>query len=60
MRRGLLPPGAVTSFPQLTDRQVLGWLALLTVVWMMLAWTVFTLAERRARDKGVLDRESAF
>ncbi len=60
MRRGLLPPGAVTSFPQMTDRQVLGWLAVVAVVWMVLAWTAFTLAERRARTKGVLDRESAF
>lgn len=60
MRRGLLPQGAVTSFPQLTDRQVLGWLAVLAAVWMVLAWTVFTLAERRARTRGVLDRESAF
>ncbi len=60
MRRGLLPPGAITSFPQLTDGQVLGWLAVLAAVWMVLAWTVFTLAERRARNRGVLDRESAF
>lgn len=60
MRRGLLPPGAVSSFPQLTDRQVLGWLAALAAVWMVLAWTAFTFAERRARTRGVLDRESAF
>lgn len=60
MRRGLLPQGAITSFPQLTDRQVLGWLAVLAAVWMVLAWTTFTLAERRARTRGVLDRESAF
>jgi ABC-2 type transport system permease protein len=60
MRRGLLPPGGVTSFPQRTDGQVLGWLAVLAAVWMVLAWTVFALAERRARNRGVLDRESAF
>ncbi len=60
MRRGLLPPEGVASFPQLTDGQVLGWLVVLAAVWMVLAWTVFTLAERRARNRGVLDRESAF
>src|SRR3989441_12344624 len=60
MRRGLLPPGAVTSFPQMTDRQVLGWFAVLAAVGMVLGWTAFTLAERRARERGVLDRESAF
>lgn len=59
MRRGLLPSG-VRSFPGLTDYEVLGWLTVLSVVWVALAWVVFTLAERRARQKGVLDRESAF
>jgi ABC-2 type transport system permease protein len=60
MRRGLLPPGAVTSFRGLTDRQVLVWLSVLAAVWIALAWIAFTLAERRARQRGVLDRESAF
>jgi ABC-2 type transport system permease protein len=60
MRRGLLGPGAITSFPGLSDRQVLGWLAVLATAWITLASTAFALAERRARQTGVLDRESAF
>ena len=60
MRRGLLGSGTLRSFAWASDAQVLGLLAASTAVWMAVGWTVFTLAERRARALGILDRESAF
>src|SRR3989442_13492847 len=44
MRRGLLPPGAGTSFPQMTDRQVLGWVAPLAAPWVGLCSGPFSLS----------------
>jgi len=60
MRRGLLGHGALTSFPSLPDGRVLALLAVLTAVWVAAASTAFAFAERRARQTGVLDRESAY
>ncbi len=61
MRRGLLGPAAtVRSFPQVSDAQVMSLLGLLTVVWAAAALTAFAFAERRARQLGILDRESAY
>lgn len=60
MRRGLLGPAVVRSFPHLTDARVLGLLALLTVLWVAAALTAFTFAEQRARRLGILDRESMY
>src|SRR2546425_2533895 len=60
MRRGLLGPAVVHSLPHLADGQVLMGLALLTVLWVTAAAAVFTLAERRARQLGILDRETMY
>ncbi len=61
MRRGLLgSAGTIRSFPQVPDAQVLTILGLLTVVWIVAALTAFAFAERRARQLGILDRESAY
>lgn len=60
MRRGLLGPAVVRSLPQFTDGQVLGFLAALTVLWVSAALIAFTFAERRARQLGILDRESMY
>src|SRR3989475_2225370 len=56
MRRGLLGPAAVRSLPQFTDPTVLGFLAMLTALWVAAALVAFTFAERRARLLGGLDR----
>ncbi|MGH8974479.1 MAG: ABC transporter permease [Acidimicrobiia bacterium] len=60
LRRGLLPAGARVSFPALSSGEVLGLLALSTTIALVLAGTVFTWAERRARRLGLLDRETGF
>src|SRR5213594_1420885 len=60
MRRGLLGPAVVRSLPHLADGQVLGGLALLTVLWVAAALMAFTFAERRARQLGILDRETMY
>ncbi|HLE77121.1 MAG TPA: hypothetical protein VJA65_01785, partial [bacterium] len=60
MRRGLLGSGTLRSFAWASDAQVLVLLAVSTAVWMAIGLAVFTLAERRARALGILDRESAF
>src|SRR3989442_15076645 len=60
MRRGLLGPAVVRSLPQLPDPTVLGFLALLTALWVAAALVAFTFAERRARQLGILDRESMY
>jgi len=60
MRRGLLGSGALRSFAWATDVQVLLLLALTTAVWLAIGLAIFTAAERRARELGILDRESAF
>ncbi|HEY3247381.1 MAG TPA: ABC transporter permease [bacterium] len=60
MRRGLLGPGALRSFAWATDAQVLLLLAASTAVWLAIGLAIFTAADRRARELGILDRESAF
>jgi hypothetical protein len=60
LRRGLLGSDGLRSFPWATDLQVLLLLALTTAVWLAIGLGIFTAAERRARELGILDRESAF
>ncbi len=60
MRRGLLGSAVVRSFPHLSDARVLGLLTLLTTVWVAASLTAFTFAEHRARQMGILDRESMY
>ncbi len=60
MRRGLLGTGGLRSFAWATDVQVLTLLVLTTAVWLAISLAIFTAAERRARELGILDRESAF
>lgn len=60
MRRGLLGPEAVTSFAWAPDGLVLAYQVLVTGLWVALASLIFAVAERRARQIGVLDQESAF
>src|SRR5947209_4576554 len=60
MRRGLLGPAVVRSLPHLPDPTVLGFLAMLTALWVAAALVAFTFAERRARQLGILDRETMY
>lgn len=60
MRRGLLGPGAATSFPWASDGHVLLYEVLVTAAWIAVAALVFGVAERRARVLGILDQESAY
>ncbi len=60
MRRGLLGPGAIRSFPWASDGYVLGTLIALTVAAMVVASFIFGAMEQRARRLGILDRESSF
>ncbi len=60
MRRGLLGPDAVTSFPWAGDVQVLTYELLVTLAWIGAATVIFRIAEHRARQLGVLDQETAF
>jgi ABC-2 type transport system permease protein len=60
IRRALLGPDAVRSFPDATNAQVLGLLALLSVVSLVLGILVYRWGERRARQLGTLDQETAF
>lgn len=60
MRRGLLGAGAVRSFAGIPDGQVLATLAGITAMWVVVATVTFTVADRRARQLGILDQESAY
>ncbi len=60
MRRGLLGPAAVKSFPWAADAQVLSYEILVTAIWIVLTSAVYVIAERRARQLGILDQESMF
>lgn len=60
MRRGLLGPDAVKSFPWAGDVQVLTYEVLVTAAWILAATVIFKMAEQRARQIGVLDQETAF
>src|SRR3989449_6101318 len=54
MRRGLLGPAGVRPPPPPADGQVLGGLALLTVLWVAAALTGFPVSGRRAPHRGGL------
>jgi ABC-2 type transport system permease protein len=60
MRRGLLGSDAVKSFPWAEPGQVLLYQILVTAIWIALAALIFGAAERRARQLGILDQESAY
>jgi ABC-2 type transport system permease protein len=60
LRRLLLPAGARLSFPSVSDNAVLGLLAATTAAAVATAAVTFRLAERRARRRGLLDRDSGF
>jgi ABC-2 type transport system permease protein len=60
MRRGLLGPQTVKSFPWADTGQVLLYQIVVTVAWVVLAALVFGAAEKRARQLGILDQESAY
>ena len=60
LRRGLLGRGATVSYPALGDAHVLLVLLGLTLAWGVAASLLFALADRRARQLGILDRESGF
>ncbi|HET6947216.1 MAG TPA: ABC transporter permease [bacterium] len=60
MRRGLLGPLSVRSFAWAGDAQVLAYEVVVTAVWIIVATFIFGIAERRARQLGILDQESAY
>ena len=61
MRRGLAGSAAtVRSMPWATDGEVMRWLAISTVVTAVSGRVLFALAERRARNLGVLDVQTGF
>lgn len=60
MRRGLLGAETLKSFPWADAGRVLFWQAVVTLAWIVLAAVVYTVAEQRARQLGVLDQESAY
>src|SRR3989475_10832350 len=60
MRRGLLGPAVVRSLPHLADGQGLAGLGPLTVLWGAAGPAVFAHSPRRARQLGILDRETMY
>jgi len=60
VRRALLGPEAVLSFPGVGDAAAFGALAGLTVVWGGVAAVWYAAAERRARRIGIFDRVSGY
>jgi ABC-2 type transport system permease protein len=58
IRRSLLGPHAMRMFPALSDADVLLRLGIATVVTLIVAHLVFTWADRLARQRGLIDRES--
>lgn len=58
IRRSLLGSHAMRMFPALSDADVLLRLVVATVVTLVLAHLVFTWADRVARQRGLIDRES--
>lgn len=60
LRRALLGPAAMGSFPHLTDGQVLVAMAATTVAATVLGLGLYRWAENRARSLGRLDQDSAF
>jgi ABC-2 type transport system permease protein len=58
IRRSLLGANAIRMFPALSDADILLRLVMTTAVTVVLAHLVFTWADREARRKGLIDRES--
>jgi ABC-2 type transport system permease protein len=58
IRRSLLGANAIRMFPALSDADVLLRLLVTTIATLLLAHLVFTWADRLARQKGLIDRES--
>lgn len=58
IRRSLLGGHAIRMFPGLSDGEVMLRLALTTVATLLIAQLVFNWAERSARRRGLIDRES--
>jgi ABC-2 type transport system permease protein len=58
IRRSLLGSHALRMFSTLSDADVLLRLVIATIVTLMLAHLVFTWADRLARQRGLIDRES--
>jgi len=58
IRRSLLGANAIRMFPALSDADVLLRLLVTTTATLLLAHLVFTWADRLARQKGLIDRES--
>jgi ABC-2 type transport system permease protein len=58
IRRSLLGSHALRMFPALSDADVLLRLVIATVVTLIVAHLVFTWADRLARQRGLIDRES--
>ncbi|HKV29702.1 MAG TPA: ABC transporter permease [Candidatus Dormibacteraeota bacterium] len=58
IRRSLLGSHGMRMFPVLSDADVLLRLVIATVVTLILAHLVFTWADRMARQRGLIDRES--
>lgn len=60
MRRGLLPPGAARSLPEMGDGTVLATLVLLTAAAAALGAFVYSVGLTRARRKGILDAATGY
>lgn len=60
MRRGLLPPGAARSLPEMGDGTVLANLVLLTAAAAALGAFVYSVGLTRARRKGILDAATGY
>jgi ABC-2 type transport system permease protein len=60
LRRVWLPANTPRSFPWASDFQVLGTVVLLAAVLAACALLAFGLSERRARQLGILDRETGY
>lgn len=58
IRRSLLGSAAIRMFPSLSDADVMLRLVVTTVGTLIVAHLVFTWADRRARQKGLIDLES--
>jgi len=60
MRRAVLSPDAVRSFPAYSDLAVLGLLAAVSAIWIGAATLAFLGGLTRARQQGILDASSTF
>ena len=58
VRRSLLGPHAIRMFPMLSDGEILLRLLATTVTTLLVAFLIFRWADRSARGRGLIDRES--